>query len=311
MLIGNFRGPARGCELHNIEYHSFRSAVPDMDWLLSREGRNCFSSSTLCEEVMLVEQSQCVANVTEFGSQPVNIALTVVQGVFSFLSIVGSVLLILSYVLFKPLRSKSRLLITHLAVANFIDALPDFIAVFMDFRTRFRHSITSNVIVTPGLLCSGNTGLLNRTANAYCNLCVYLEFVSHIGSLSTTLWVVCVCFHFFILVSYRNTKLASHLTYVYYMIAWLAPLGISLWLLFHNWFGFEPTYSTVNCGIKTDCVPHHHPYHYQNSHGKQNWNRIIGLVFGFKIWQTLVFIIIPCLFIAIRCKSRKHHVSYH
>ena len=254
---------------------------------------------------MLVEQSQCVANVTEFGSQPVNITLAVVQGVVSFLSIVGSVLLILSYVLFKPLRSKSRLLITHLAVANFIDALPDFIAVFMDFRTR----LISNVIVSPGLLCSANTGrLLNSTANTYCNLCVYLEFVSHIGSLSTTLWVVCVCFHFFILVSYRNTKLASRLMYVYYVIAWLAPLGISLWLLFHNWFGFEPTYSTVNCGIRTDCVPHHHPYHYQNRY--ENWNRAIGLIFGFKIWQALVFLIIPCLFIAIRCKSRKN-VSYH
>ena len=251
---------------------------------------------------MLVEESQCAANVTGFGSQPVNIALTVVQGVISFLSIVGSVLLIFSYVLFKPLRSKSRLLIAHLAVANFIDVLPDFLAAFMDFRKRFK--------VTDGLLCIGNTRFFDNSANTYCNLCVYLEFVSHLGSLSTILWTVCVCFHFFILVSYRNTKLASRLTYVYYVIAWLVPLGISLWLLFHNWFGFEPTNSTVNCSIKTDCVPHHHPYHYQNRYGKQNWNRIIGLIFGFKIWQALVFVIIPCLFIAIQCKSRKR-VSYH
>ena len=161
-----------------------------------------------------------------------------------------------------------------------------------------------------GSHCSINTQFFDNRASTYCNLCVYLEFISYIGSLSTMLWAVCVCFHFFILVSYRSTKLASRLTYAYYVIAWLVPLGISLWLLFHNWFGFEPTYSTVNCGIKTGCVPHHHPYHYdQNRYGKHNWNQLIGLLFGFKIWQVLVFLIIPCLFVAIRCKNRKH-VSY-
>ena len=44
-----------------------------------------------------VEDSQCAAYVTEFGSQFVNTALFVVQGIISFLSIIGSVLLILSY----------------------------------------------------------------------------------------------------------------------------------------------------------------------------------------------------------------------
>ena len=119
-------------------------------------------------------------------------------------------------------------------------------------------------------------------------------------------WTVCVCIYFFILVSYRSTKLASRAAYVYYIVAWLAPLGICLWLLFQNRLGFEPTYSTVNCGIKADCVPHHHPYHYQDSYGKNNWNRIIGILFGIKIWQVLVFLIIPCLFVAIQCKNRKH-----
>ena len=253
---------------------------------------------------MLVEQSQCVANSTEFGSQPVNIALSVVQGVVSFLSIVGSVLLILSYVLLRSLRSKSRLLITHLAVANFLNDFPDFLAVFMDFRTRFKADVGIE-----GLQCSRNTQPFDNSANTYCNLCVYLQFVSQIGSLSTIFWTVCVCFHFFLLVSYHNTKLASRLTYVYYVIAWPVPLGICLWLLFHNWLGFEPTYSTVNCSIRTYCVPHHHPYHYKGNN-TDNWNRNIGLLFGFKIWQVLVFLIIPCLFVAIRCKNRKY-VSYH
>ena len=109
-----------------------------------------------------------------------------------------------------------------------------------------------------------------------------------------------VCIHYFILVSYQNTKLASQVAYIYYVIAWLAPLGICSWLLFHNWLGFEPTYSTVNHGIRTDCVPHHHPYHYKGGH-TNHWNRAIGL----KIWQVLAFLIISCLFVAIQCKNRK------
>ena len=157
--------------------------------------------------------------------------------------------------------------------------------------------------------CSGNTQFFDNSASFHCHLCVCLGFVSLVGVLSTIFWTFCLCIHFFILVSYRNTKLASRLSYVYYPIAWLAPLGICLWLLFHNRLGFAPTYSTVNCDIRSDCVPHHHPYHYQNSYAKSNWNRIIGVLFGIKIWQVLVFLIIPCLFVAIQCKKRKH-VSY-
>ena len=117
-----------------------------------------------------------------------------------------------------------------------------------------------------------------------------------------------MCIHYFLLVSYQNTKLASQVAYIYYVIAWLAPLGICLWLLFHNWLGFEPTYSTVNCGIRTDCVPHHHPYHYKGGHN--HWNRAIGLLFGLKIWQVLAFLIIPCLFVEIQCKNRKRVSVY-
>ena len=268
---------------------------------------------------MSVEDSQCAAYVTEFGSQSVNTALSVVQGIVSFLSIIGSLLLILTYVLFKKLRSKRprRLLITNLATANFLNALPNFLAVFMDFRTRFTvtyHDNTEptnstevfNITRTEGSLsCSGDTQLLDNSANAYCNLCVYLGFVVIIGTLSSIFWTVCVCIHYFILISYRNTKLASRAAYVYYVIAWLVPLGISLWLLFHNWLGFEPTYSTVSYGIRTTCVPHHHPYHYQHSYSSNNWNRIIGVVLGIKIWQAAVFLVVPCLFVAIRCKYRR------
>ena len=269
---------------------------------------------------MLVEDSQCAAYVTEFGSQFVNTALYVVQGVISLLSIIGSVLLILSYVLLKPLRTRSRLLITHLAVANFLDVFPNFLAVFMNFSTKFRvpsvatyqPAVNQSNITELGqsLSCSGSVQSFDHSASAYCNLCVYLGFVSLIGVLSNIFWTVCICTHFFILVSYHNTRLASRVAYIYYAVAWLAPLSISLWLLFHNWLGFEPAYSTVNCGVRTDCVPHHHPYNYQNSsYDKNNWNRSIGVLFGVKIWQSSVFIIIPCLFIAMQYRNRKH-VSY-
>ena len=268
----------------------------------------------------LVEDSQCAGYITEFGSQFINIALLVVQGVISFLSIVGSVLLILSYVLFKRLRSKSRLLITHLAVANFLAIFPSFLAVFMDFRTRFKVAYTNHDIQQPnitelfnltrGLFCSGNREFFESSASIYCNLCVYLGFISVVGSLSTIFWTISVCIHFVFLVSYPTTKLASRLTHAYYVIAWLFPLGIGLWLLFHNWLGFEPTYSTISCGIRANCVPHHHPYHYQNSYSKSNWNRMIGVIFGLKVWQALVFLLIPCLFVAIQCKNRRRHVSW-
>ena len=260
---------------------------------------------------MSVEDGQCAAYVTKFTSDAVEIALSVVQGVVTVLSVFGSLLLILSHVILHPLRrSKSRVLIIHLAAASFLQAFPNFIAVFMDFRTRFKNPLDANNITAA---CIGTSQILDHNARVYCYLCVYQGFVSLIGTLSTVFWTVCICVHYFILVSCQNTKLASRLTHVYYVIAWLAPLGISLWLLFHNWLGFEPTYSTVNCGIRADCVPHHHPYHYSRndtSYDADNWNRAIGVLFGLKIWQLLAFLTIPCLFFAIQYKNRRRmHVS--
>jgi len=265
---------------------------------------------------MLVEDSQCATRITEFQSHSVETALSIVQGIITVLSIVGSVLLILSYALFPHLRTKSRLLITHLAVANFLQAFPNFLAVFMEFRTRFKvditkdvglDMITNNVTNITGALayCGGATQFLDHSASIYCNLCVYQGFISLIGALATIFWTICVCVHYFILVSCQSTRLASRVSYIYYVVAWFVPLGICLWLLFNNWLGFEPTYSTVNCGVRTDCVPHHHPYHYENTHAN-NWNRVIGLLFGLKIWQLLAFLIIPCLFVTIQCKNRKY-----
>lgn len=269
---------------------------------------------------MSVEDSQCAAYVTEFGSHSVNVALSAVQGVVTFLSVVGSVLLILSYIVLRPLRTKSRLLIAHLAAANFLLALPNFLSVFMDFRTKFKFDTAagspanatgfinvSNITnITNSLTCSGQDHLFDTTTHSYCGLCVYLQFFSIFGVVATIFWTVCVCVHYFVLVFYWDTKLASRMAYMYYVIAWPVPLGISLWLLLHNWLGFEPTYSTVNCGIRTSCVPHHRPYHFKSSYDAENWNRIIGVVFGLKIWQLMAFLTLPCLFVAIQYRNRRN-----
>ena len=137
----------------------------------------------------------------------------------------------------------------------------------MDFSTRFKvpnavaytqptNTTTPLFNLGEPLTCSGNVQSFDSSASVYCNWCIYLGFFSLVGVLFSIFWTVCVCIHFFILVSYRSTKLASLAAYVYYIVAWLVPLGICLWLLFHNWLGFEPMYSTVNCGIKADCVQH-------------------------------------------------------
>ena len=88
---------------------------------------------------MLVEDSQCAGRV---GSHSVETALSVVQGIVTILSVIGSVLLILSYVLLRSLRTKSRLLIVHLAADNLLQALPNLFAVFMNFRTRFKVDVS-------------------------------------------------------------------------------------------------------------------------------------------------------------------------
>ena len=261
---------------------------------------------------MSVQDSQCAAFYTQVGTNAVDTSLAVVQGVVCFFSTIASILIVLSYVAFKSLRTTTRFLIVHLAVADFLVTIPNFLAVFMNFKERFELPVengtmteNSTVNVTSQSLACSENDLLDHESRDYCHVCVSQAFVSVFGVISSIFWTVCVCIHFFVLVMYRNPKRASRIAYVYYVIAWLAPLGISLWLLFHNWLGFEPTYSTVSCSIRTHCVPHHHPYQYKNNDNYRNWNRIIGALFGVKIWQALALLIIPCLYIAMKVENRK------
>ena len=113
----------------------------------------------------------------------------------------------------------------------------------MNFRARFNVDestaqnngfglLLGNVNVTnmtEALACNGASKLLNHSSSIYCNVCIYQRFISLTGALATIFWTVCVCIHYFILVSYNNIKLASRLSYAYYVIAWLAaPLMICL-----------------------------------------------------------------------------------
>ena len=93
----------------------------------------------------------------------------------------------------------------------------------MDFRTRFRIDNTANSLnptvgnhtsnATENLVvCTGTNQIFDKTTRVYCYLCVYQGFISLIRTLSTVFWTVCICVHYFILVSCQNHKLASHMT---------------------------------------------------------------------------------------------------
>jgi len=201
----------------------------------------------------------------------------------------------------------------HLAIANFMVTIPNFLSVFIDYKSKFKlpaataNSTENSAIInaTTDIVACSENHLLDHDSHVYCQVCVYQAFVSIIGTLASILLTVCVCIHFFILVYYQSITRASQLAYVYYVLAWVVPLGISMWLLFDNWLGFEPTYSTVNCAIRTQCVPNHHPYQYKGSDDYKNWNRTIGALFGLKIWQAIALLIIPCLYIIAKLKNRK------
>ena len=129
--------------------------------------------------------------------------------------------------------------------------------------SKFRSIINSSLLLEQKQIrfrpqCKYNT--------VYYNVCVYQRFVSLIGAWLPYFWIVCVCIHYCILVSYHQHKVGIISSLHMLCNAWLAPLMIHLWLLFHKLYSqleFELTYSTVNCDIRTDRIPHHHPYHYK------------------------------------------------
>ena len=130
-----------------------------------------------------------------------------VVGVTCILSMAGALLIILSYILIKEIRTTTRKILLHLSIMDFTVAAGNSIGVFINFDRYFFDS-TDNISAQVHGACEAQA------------------FFSMYGTISSILWTNCMAVYIYLHVM-QQPKVAWSM-YVFYVLNYGLPLIVSL-----------------------------------------------------------------------------------
>ena len=208
-------------------------------------------------------------NLTIHSIQVKNIPLRMVVGLSCALSIIGSLLIIFSYICFKNRRTKAREILVHISLMDLGVALANIIGLSVYFD-RYYFIYTYN---TPYYIE---------------NLCKTQAFFAGYSTLGSVFWTVSLMAYLYFRITHSHTKHALYFLRFCYGFCYGFPLLISLWLVLTGRLGYSPYDSAGWCTLITK-----DPL----KNGKVD---IFITLFGNELWIYLAFVLTPILYISIR-----------
>ncbi len=164
-----------------------------------------------------------------------HVAIRVVVGITCAFSMLGALLIILSYVWIKKIRTKSRQILVHLSVADFGVACANFIGVCVYFDQYIRHCpLESQKAVNhthPENFSISNGVNTLTSCTALLQLCKAQAFIAAYSTLASVLWTLCLAVYIYCLVFYTSKKVHTKVVWVAVFFCWGMPLLVSLWLV--------------------------------------------------------------------------------
>ena len=212
----------------------------------------------------------------EIGPVPsyANIAASVV-------SILGSLLIMLVYVLLKDLRNGAQKIITQLAVADFFLAA-GFIMGAVNFLTHYN-------------------GSGERECPIFQTVCKIQSFITAWASVSSYVWISVLAIYFFLCL-HNFTALATRLMPLYMTLAWLGPLLVLLPLLCLGKLGYSRYAASNWCYVEDEDY---------NQPVSQKRGTTVAVVVAAWLWEDISFVIVPVAYGAIVIRLCKQVLLIH
>ena len=184
------------------------------------------------------------------------------------LSVVGSLLIFISYFALKGIRNVAQKIITALAVADLFTAL--------------------------GYILAGWNTLANSSSEkcpTFKDVCQVQSFITSWSSLSSFGWSCALALHFYLLLKVKQKSWLAKLFYWENLFLWLSPLVVLVPLLVTNWLGYSLMAVSNWCFIRSN----------------NNKKLETALVFlGGKLWEILSYIFVGVAYTLTTRKVKKH-----
>lgn len=220
--------------------------------------------------------------------------IRVVVAVVCLLSVLGSVLIILSFICFKQLRSRGRQILVHISIMDLGVGLANLTGSLVYFDQYYDKTPPSNCTLPPDSIFPSSPQVSPTTELfIWCpqsllvrDLCVVQAFLALYFTLGSIFWSNCLSVYLYFRIVYVNSKLVMYVFRFSCFVSYSFPLLVAVWLLLTGRLGFSPYESEGWCSIIMDDP-------------STNQRNLFVSTFGYNIWIVITFIIIPLLSLAI------------
>ena len=212
------------------------------------------------------------------------------------LSIIGSLLIVLSFMCFKDLRSRGRQILVNISIMDLGVASFNLIGASVYFGQYYTKTIekncTTNHYVIRNTYMENEECIMCPKTAAISILCLSQAFFSTFFTLSSILWTNSLSFYLYFRIVHNGTNMARNSLWFSYVSCYCLPLLVSLWLLFTGRLGYSPYESMGWCSIiMKDPV--------------YKTKDIYVAVFGYNLWIALSFVLVPLLSLVTHCYVRQ------
>lgn len=221
------------------------------------------------------------------------IPFRVVVSLICVLSMCGATLIVITYVCFRSLRNRARLILVHISLMDFGVALSKFIGTTFNFD---RYYVAYNASCT----------IYHTPQQDYIqDLCVGQAFLQHFFTMGSVLWIISLSVYLYFLLVHHRTSYARLSLYTSYFLCYGLAVFVSVWLLLSDKLGYG---GNSYCGIIPVNIFTGHINKY-------------AAVFGYDLWVYFTMTFIPVLYLAVylylrdmvcgKCSSSLEYVYIH
>ncbi len=198
-------------------------------------------------------------------------AVHAVVGVTCVLSMVGSVIIILSYFIVPDIRTKAREILVNLSLMDFMAAAANFAGIVINFDN------------------SLGTGTDNSSHHHMTHLCLAQATFGMYGTISSILWTICIAVYIYFCIMI-GSRLAARSVLIFYILSYGIPAIVTVWYVATKKLGYDVVSGSGWCALLV--------YRHYGEHSK-----VIPLntVFASDLWVYLTMFIVPVMFTSLYC----------
>ena len=206
----------------------------------------------------------------------------------SSFSIIGSLLIIFTFVAFREVRTVGRAILVFLAIADFLTAFGYIFgsAVFLHYHPDryYYHNASENI-----------SNYAYNFSSSYVHLCKFQSFVTTVFPISSFLWTANLSIYFFVTITLRKVQAAKKLMLIFHITAWGIPLLICIPAVATGWLGPSKSHTSVSwCWVRFDVdEPQKIPEFY-----------VMELICG-KFWEIMTYFVSLMLCGIVKCTLYK------